>query len=77
MIRIIIFHIQKIFSKINNIYMFVNLRAMQKIARTTVMMTTCSGDNLGPFVSSSKYLTRPAPLGGSTCLSFFAIKITT
>jgi len=53
---------------------YVNLNAIQTTARIMVIITTCSGVNLGPFVSSSKYLTRPAPLGGSTFLSFFAIK---
>jgi hypothetical protein len=53
-----------------------NLSAIQKTARTTVMITTCVGVILGPLVSSSKYLTSPAPLGGSTFLSFFAMKIT-
>lgn len=53
---------------------WVKRRAIHTTARITVITTTCSGDNLGPRVSSSKYLTRPAPLGGRDFLSFFAIK---
>lgn len=46
------------------------------MARIMVITTTCSGESLGPFVSSSKYLTSPAPLGGRLFLSFFAMNIT-
>ncbi len=48
-----------------------NLKIKQKIPRTSVNATTCSGAILGPTLSSSKYLTKPAPLIGMLILSFF------
>ena len=51
-----------------------NLKTRQNMPNITVKTTTVSGEILGPLVSSSKYRTNPAPVGGSAFpLSFFAI----
>ena len=43
----------------------------QKIPKITVIAITISGAIFGPTLSSSKYLTKPAPLIGMLILSFF------
>ena len=46
----------------------------QKIPKITEIAMTISGAIFGPTLSSSKYLTKPAPLIGMLILlSFFAI----
>jgi hypothetical protein len=45
----------------------------QNTPNIIVITTTCSGEIFGPVLSSSKYRTNPAPVGGSEFLSFFAI----
>ena len=41
----------------------------QKIPKITVIAMTISGAIFGPTLSSSKYLTKPAPLIGSILLN--------
>ncbi len=38
------------------------LKTKQNIAKIIVKTITCSGESFGPKLSSSKYLTKPAPV---------------